>query len=649
MDSIFFYISTGFLAITILFQIIILYKHYQDSKLQNSQESNLAIFTIFFSSSLMLFFYFKLIYEHMFFVNQVTNLMEKILLVGIMSLSINYIVIIRNKYLKDSKFCLFLLYIFSFISFSLFFLPTVFFQQWALYTVLLFNIVLSIYSFIKVPKYKVFLSFLLIFIGTLFWHSKGFNYFSLLKLIILCLMSIDLIFSYTNDSTIFRKKSFSDLFRKSIFYKLIFLFTVLITIALTFTTFTILTLNRNSLIQSQSQAYYQVSMGLKEEAEQFIVRATSLLNGIKNNKNILHKNEYTRGTYLYDQVRSNKSLDKLFLFTPNGEITSVADIKSLGVKEVDEDIQKEIINSLEYNKRFQKYTTYLQDKIFLSIPIFNFQGQYLASLAGVFNLDGRRGMFMQIKESTNLNIDVLDSNYFSVLNQNQLSANDPLREINSELISLQKTILDEEKYLVVVVKDNVLGLSFFTIQPEKIALEGIYESERRALIILFLGITIFSFLGLWASVLIQKPLNEIEKGLESFRKGDFDYQIKIKNIDEFGDLATALNQMSQDIKNLFKYQAKSEKMTAITKLAISFNHEINNPLSAIMLANSVLKVKSPEEAFPGAKKLYESIELNSKRIQDIVKNSLEITEPIMEEYTDGTEMIKLNFTDTKKS
>jgi methyl-accepting chemotaxis protein len=71
--------------------------------------------------------------------------------------------------------------------------------------------------------------------------------------------------------------------------------------------------------------------------------------------------------------------------------------------------------------------------------------------------------------------------------------------------------------------------------------EKILQTTALGLILLIL------LLFLFLNYLVLRPIRKLEKGIEFFSKGKFDYKIDEKESDEFGELAKGLNKMSKEL------------------------------------------------------------------------------------------------------
>ena len=134
------------------------------------------------------------------------------------------------------------------------------------------------------------------------------------------------------------------------------------------------------------------------------------------------------------------------------------------------------------------------------------------------------------------------------------------------------------------------------------------ESNQAMLSYTLLGAVLISLLtGLLVWRLAGVPLQMLQRGTERLASGDLGYQISIHSQDEIGDLAASFNQMSGELAEAHntletrvqqktreltvahQQMLQAERLTSIGKLAAVVAHEINNPLSGILVYAQLLR------------------------------------------------------------
>ncbi|MBI2841067.1 MAG: GAF domain-containing protein [Acidobacteria bacterium] len=90
-----------------------------------------------------------------------------------------------------------------------------------------------------------------------------------------------------------------------------------------------------------------------------------------------------------------------------------------------------------------------------------------------------------------------------------------------------------------------------------------------------------------------------------------------------------------------KQLVDAERLAALGAMAASINHEINNPLCAILLDTQLMLIKIPPEQ-EALRKRVSSIEASVKRIREVTEKVSAVKRTIMTEYQPRTNMLDLN-------
>jgi two-component system NtrC family sensor kinase len=184
------------------------------------------------------------------------------------------------------------------------------------------------------------------------------------------------------------------------------------------------------------------------------------------------------------------------------------------------------------------------------------------------------------------------------------------------------------------------------------------------LLVTFITGLMVIFLFIFTRKKIQDPINAIIKASEAVTAGDTNMRLKIKpkELYDMRMVSTALNQMldslqaaNKELQNWsqqleYKVQKKSEELGAaqnelihieriasLGKLSLSVAHEINNPLSGILIYTKLVsKQIGNQELDPEKKesilKHLRLIETETKRCGDIVKGLLDFSKSDQKDF-----------------
>ncbi len=136
-------------------------------------------------------------------------------------------------------------------------------------------------------------------------------------------------------------------------------------------------------------------------------------------------------------------------------------------------------------------------------------------------------------------------------------------------------------------------------------------------------------------------------------KNKLEIPVKLKVsplIGEEGNLMGVLV-IATDLREVKRFQSKlleAERLAAITETAIGINHEINNPLCAI-LGNTQLLLMEKDKLDPAIIKKLKSIEKEITRIHEVAGRLARISKPVLREYVGGKLMLDVEQSEVSDS
>lgn len=128
--------------------------------------------------------------------------------------------------------------------------------------------------------------------------------------------------------------------------------------------------------------------------------------------------------------------------------------------------------------------------------------------------------------------------------------------------------------------------------------EKIIKSRNTGTLIAFVILSLLLVVGLISVKTITNPIAELVRGTEKISYGDFNYKIKIKDMDEIGILATSFNNMTENIKKSRDALINeiSERKHTQEELRISFEKLEKMVIEIINSMALILETRDPYTA-----------------------------------------------------
>jgi two-component system NtrC family sensor kinase len=201
-------------------------------------------------------------------------------------------------------------------------------------------------------------------------------------------------------------------------------------------------------------------------------------------------------------------------------------------------------------------------------------------------------------------------------------------------------------------------------------LEAPYVDVRRRVVFTFLLIALITFVLLFIMVYftttnIVKPVRELLFATGKVAAGDLAHRVKTESTDEIGQLTASFNKMTEELqrateRNLLLTRTledkirdkteeleeaqdqlvRSEKLTSLGKMAAGIAHEINNPLTSILINSHLIEEKLKEN--DESRENLELIIDETSRCATIVRGLLQFSRqtPPQKELADMGEVIE---------
>lgn len=151
-------------------------------------------------------------------------------------------------------------------------------------------------------------------------------------------------------------------------------------------------------------------------------------------------------------------------------------------------------------------------------------------------------------------------------------------------------------------------------------------------------------------IILVTAREDIDSKLKGFKAGADDYiakpfdlqelEARIKSMLHIKDLQDKLREAYDKLSQTSEKLLKAERLAAVGAVVASVNHEINNPLCAIILNAQLLRMDIEKNSDKTGERL-DNIESNVTRIQKITQRIQELKEAGTKEYVSGEQMLDL--------
>ena len=188
-----------------------------------------------------------------------------------------------------------------------------------------------------------------------------------------------------------------------------------------------------------------------------------------------------------------------------------------------------------------------------------------------------------------------------------------------EVLGMAKAVYNEEKCYTAPCHFHPSGAKILGVLDVIVSLDNMRDQlaankfKITILTVVMLGL-ISMILVILTHELINLPLKKLLWQTEKIAEGDLESTVEIDSADEIGELASAFNLMTEKLKRarveledwgkhleekveertrelnrMQKQLVRSEKLASLGELVAGIAHEINNPLTGILLFSSIIK------------------------------------------------------------
>ena len=168
---------------------------------------------------------------------------------------------------------------------------------------------------------------------------------------------------------------------------------------------------------------------------------------------------------------------------------------------------------------------------------------------------------------------------------------------------------------------SVLGILDVTLPLVEVDRQLALSTRRAAGLSVTAILAIVLILWLFFRQRVAKPVAQLLDATNRVAAGDLAHQLQVHRNDELGQLERSFNDMTRRLAAAQSQIYQYDKLASIGRLAAGVAHEINNPLTGVLVHSSFLHKRAAEGS--EEQKDLETIVHETKRCREIVKGLLD--------------------------
>lgn len=129
--------------------------------------------------------------------------------------------------------------------------------------------------------------------------------------------------------------------------------------------------------------------------------------------------------------------------------------------------------------------------------------------------------------------------------------------------------------------------------------------------------------AMYISKKFTQPIAELTGVANEFAKGKLEAKSSISTRDEIGELASALNTMATNIKDLIHERQSNEALVTIGRTSSALAHDMKNPIEGLKLLTREMQRHAPQEGIQF--EIATTIEQSVGRLSTLIRDTLDFT------------------------
>jgi two-component system NtrC family sensor kinase len=142
-------------------------------------------------------------------------------------------------------------------------------------------------------------------------------------------------------------------------------------------------------------------------------------------------------------------------------------------------------------------------------------------------------------------------------------------------------------------QDNVIGMLYVGVR-ESVFKSLVYDFNRTAGLVALICVLVACVIAFPLARLITRPIGDLAEANRRLAKGDMNVRVEPYGRGEISLLGSSFNSMVETLQATERELLHKEKLASMGQLAAGVAHELNNPLSTILLYSELMYKETPE-------------------------------------------------------
>ena len=364
--------------------------------------------------------------------------------------------------------------------------------------------------------------------------------------------------------------------------------------------------SRNAYLQSVSEGNMKVAIGTAEQIELYVKSTLDNLQGLANNINRIYLNKWQKEVVIRNYVITFDEFRKIYIVDRTGKQVVAS---SLDDEVLDRSCEEPFKRAIQGKPYFSEVfiSDNLVPSMIIALPIKGIN-TIDGVIVGEIDLSAMWDMVDRIRIGKKGVVFVVSRSGLLIAHGDSERKPDVFKQRNMRDKQIVKSVLQGKSVTMTYMNSDgremlgighpvkLLGWGVIAEQPTSEAfMEATWMTwQLSALIILFLVIMIT--IGTIGGRRVTKPIYELIDATRAIASGDLTRKVRVSSGDEFEELASSFNLMTERLAKLQEDIRINERLSIFAKIAAGLVHDLKHPIKNIEnSSNLILRLYHDQE------------------------------------------------------